>query len=475
MPVGVNLPPITSDFPYVFKDLFKHSRVWNLDRWAFDQLRASIHRSDKMQRHILLQVVQAVGIRVRLTSTNASDYVRNIRLLRVADEASYSTQPFSPVLLSLLEGFDIIRFSRVQGMSSSTCSYPTNAEKAQICHASCRTLPPSAYRVRVLLLSLGGHALTTTSFTSADYHAAVPQSTFVGIPLQQIGCVTIDLPPHMTRKVELEVMKGNSLSVTLASNCTIGSFLVSAVFEDSKLLVKVIVIQSSAASENRHVPVPMATLHRSCDSEDCRYIVQVTIPQACTAEYCGMHHGFPVCDELGERSVSFTSKGRTGRDSADRGRRRPSGGAGRDSFCQRVLYWSTLSVSASQSATASFSSTPSVSAVSASVSSTCSVLASQSATSSLSVSASQSATASVSSTPLASAVSASAFPSACPQLQAPAEEGSATSSSSSGVSVSFTSSSSPCPECFITTWNMPGTQYRESYVMITIMIVMRLG
>eukprot|EP00808_Paulinella_micropora_P006271 g16608.t1 len=177
MPVGVNLPSITSEFPYVFKDLFKHSKVFNLDRYSFSSLvmdenggypiymepgttaYTSIGQDatwaesgqyvclydgegqlsfeldgtkiEESPGRILVQVVPNQGIRIRITRTNSSNHVRNIRLVRAEHEASYMSAPFSPVLLSLLEGFDVLRVTHPQGMGKDTVSYATWAEKPQ--------------------------------------------------------------------------------------------------------------------------------------------------------------------------------------------------------------------------------------------------------------------------------------------------------------------------------------------------------
>ena len=60
------------------------------------------------------------GLVLAITSSNPSDYVRNIRLVMPGYQNTYETQPFNPQYLSTLEGFSYLRFSNPMEINSPT-------------------------------------------------------------------------------------------------------------------------------------------------------------------------------------------------------------------------------------------------------------------------------------------------------------------------------------------------------------------
>eukprot|EP00808_Paulinella_micropora_P017553 g56930.t1 len=83
----------------------------------------------------------------------------------------------------------------------------------------------------------------------------------------QIDCVTVDLPACLAGKVELEIMKGNSVSVNLPlvlGGCT-------TTWRFPSIAAAMLGLAQGAVAQ----------------SQDCRYIAQVTTPQTCMAEYSG--------------------------------------------------------------------------------------------------------------------------------------------------------------------------------------------
>eukprot|EP00808_Paulinella_micropora_P010306 g60339.t1 len=292
---------------------------------------------------------------------------------------------------------------------------------------------------------VGAVVAARTRFTSSNYQVPVASTAIqdLNIPLQQIGCVTVKLASILTAKADLEIMQlqGNSLSVKLVSNCTIDAFLVSVTWEDPELLVTVSSLPSSAGSKvgvaklsgalaslafglaacsqrlycNRQLPAPVTAAMLGlaqgvvAQSEaDCRYIVQVTVPQPCWAQnsdnsdlHCSYGAKKVDCPASPTASVSQT----------------PS------TSLSPVSASVTSSISTSPSISISWTSSASLSPVSVSVS----VSVTSSPTSSTSPTLSSSASPSPSSDPSVSAsVSVSATPSCSP---------------------------SPSPKKFVTTWN----------------------
>eukprot|EP00808_Paulinella_micropora_P031949 g46333.t1 len=302
----------------------------------------------------------------------------------------------------------------------------------------------------------GTIAATRTSLTPADNHvrALLTTTSIQGIPLQQIGCVTIDTPSFLKQKVELEVKKSDIWSVALASNCSISSFLVSAGYEDSELLVNVVAIKSSSARKvgvaklsvfaslafglvtgsqqlycNKPVPAPIAAAMLGLaqgavaqSDAECRYIIQVTTPHPCFTAYrddTDLHCSFGA--KLMNCPVTAVSPSRS-----------PSATA--SVTVSHTPSTSRTPVSASATASVSQSPSASLSPVSASASGSISETPSETSSTSLTSSVSSTVTPSASSTTSRSPGSSSSF--------------------SPSASTFSTCSPSPCPGCFITTWNM---------------------
>eukprot|EP00808_Paulinella_micropora_P000525 g82202.t1 len=341
----------------------------------------------------------------------------------------------------------------------------------------------------------GTIAATRTSLTFADNHVRTLLTTtsFQGIPLQQIGCVTIDTPSFLKQKVELEVKKSDSWSVTLASNCSISSFLVSASYEDSELLVTVVAIKSSAASKvgvaklsvfaslafglvagsqqlycNKPAPAPIAAAMLGlaqgtvAQSEaECRYIIQVTTPHPCFTVYsynADLHCSFGA--KLVDCPVTAVSSSRSPISATASVSQTPSTSQTHtpSTSLSPVSISPTASVSQAPSASLSPVFAPSsssttlpspLSSVSASVSDSISELLSETSSTSLTSSVSLTVTPSASSTTSRSP-STSASLSTSPST-------SSSSSFSSSASASSSRSPSPSDKYFITTWNMTGT------------------
>eukprot|EP00808_Paulinella_micropora_P026039 g68588.t1 len=290
---------------------------------------------------------------------------------------------------------------------------------------------------------VGAVVAARTNFTSWTYQVPVAPTAIqdLNIPLQQIGCVTVKLPAILTAQAELEIMEGNSLSVNLVSNCSIYAFLVSVTWEDSELLVTVSSLKKSAGSKvgvaklsgalaslafglaagsqrlycNRQLPAPVTAAMVSvaqgvvAQSEvDCRYIVQVTVPQPCWAQYS---------DNI-DSHCSFGAK---------------------NVDCPVTAAGPSLS---SASRTASVSQTPSTSLLPVSASMTSSISASPSVGASVTVSATTSPSPSTT-----TSVSVSASTSPSPSITTSVTVSATTSPSPSittPVSVSATTSPSPC-------------------------------
>eukprot|EP00899_Mesostigma_viride_P001814 jgi/Mesvir1/11633/Mv00035-RA.3 len=68
---------------------------------------------------IVLNIQRASGFSVRIVDTLPTDYLRNIRIIPQAAEASYLSDPFQPEFLSALQGFSVLRFGRWQITSIS--------------------------------------------------------------------------------------------------------------------------------------------------------------------------------------------------------------------------------------------------------------------------------------------------------------------------------------------------------------------
>ncbi len=60
------------------------------------------------------------GVILKITATNPSNYIRNIRVIRPGFEATYQTQPFHPLFLQSLRNFKVIRFMDWQETNNSS-------------------------------------------------------------------------------------------------------------------------------------------------------------------------------------------------------------------------------------------------------------------------------------------------------------------------------------------------------------------
>ena len=59
------------------------------------------------------------GFILKIVSTNPSDYIRNIRVIRPGFEATYQTQPFHPLFLDRIRKFSVLRFMDWQKTNNS--------------------------------------------------------------------------------------------------------------------------------------------------------------------------------------------------------------------------------------------------------------------------------------------------------------------------------------------------------------------
>ncbi len=60
------------------------------------------------------------GLILKISTTNSSNYIRNIRVIRPGFEATYQTQPFHPLFLDSLRKYKVIRFMDWQKTNNST-------------------------------------------------------------------------------------------------------------------------------------------------------------------------------------------------------------------------------------------------------------------------------------------------------------------------------------------------------------------
>ncbi|OGC91551.1 MAG: hypothetical protein A2W25_03680 [candidate division Zixibacteria bacterium RBG_16_53_22] len=59
------------------------------------------------------------GFFLKITSTNPSNYIRNIRVIRPGFETTYQTQPFHPLFLNRIRKFKVLRFMNWQKITDS--------------------------------------------------------------------------------------------------------------------------------------------------------------------------------------------------------------------------------------------------------------------------------------------------------------------------------------------------------------------
>ena len=70
--------------------------------------------------NVYINSTSGFGILIAITSSNPSDYVRNIRLVMPGFQNSYLSQPFNPAYLAELEPFQQIRVIGLMGLNSTT-------------------------------------------------------------------------------------------------------------------------------------------------------------------------------------------------------------------------------------------------------------------------------------------------------------------------------------------------------------------
>ena len=80
--------------------------------------------------NVTISGTAALGIVIAITSSNPSDYVRNIRLVMPGLQNTYQTQPFNPQYLSGLQSFSTLRFldPMLPNITSSTTSNGQSGE-----------------------------------------------------------------------------------------------------------------------------------------------------------------------------------------------------------------------------------------------------------------------------------------------------------------------------------------------------------